>query len=336
MSWSFLKTSELGPKKWIDKYPNCKSDNQSPININSSNTKRCNLLCTLKTKYKQSKCEIFIKNNIPHISYDKGSYIEYKDAKYNLYQIAIHAPSMHTIDNIKYAMELNLYHKSMNGSIIIISILVDENDRFSSSQDFFEQFTPQLKKNKTNMSISTERDWSINKALPMDKGFYIYKGSLPYPPCDDNITWLIFKEPINITRKSYAQIKQIIQDGKNSRKNQKLNGRIVYFNSNNYNDNSSQGQVYVQCKKVNISTLDNPDEDNMEEEMYYSKKSRALSNIDNDDDYDSLSYTKKVIRIVVYIVFILLGILVGAGLFNSVILEKSIIKLYQLLYILAK
>ena len=210
MSWSFLKTSELGPKNWMDKYPICKSDNnQSPININSSNTKRCNLLCTLKTKYKQSKCEIFIKNNIPHISYDKGSYIEYKEAKYSLYQITIHTPSMHTIDNIKYAMELNLYHKSMNGSIIIISILVDENDRFSSSQDFFDQFTPQLKKNKTNMSISTERDWSINKALPMDKGFYIYKGSLPYPPCNDNITWLKFNDKdvatrcLNVARQSF-------------------------------------------------------------------------------------------------------------------------------------
>ena len=333
MTWSFLKTSELGPKHWEKRYPKCKEDNQSPIDINSTNVKRCNLLCSFRTKYKNSKCDIFIKDNVHFISYDKGSYIEYKDAKYKLYQIAIHTPSLHTIDNIKYAMELNLYHKSTNGSIVIVSILVDENDRFSSSQDFFQQFTPHLKKNKTNMSISTEKDWSINQVLPIDKSIYIYKGSLPYPPCDENITWIVYKEPINITRKSLSQIKNIIQDGKNSRKTNKLKGRIVYFNSNNYNDNSSQGQVYVQCKKVNISSLDNPEDENIQEEMIFNKndkKTEESPNIENE------AYSKKVIRIILYIIVILLGILMGGGIFNSAQFERIIIKLYQFLFILPR
>ena len=76
----------------------------------------------------------------------KRHYIELKGIKYKLYQVAIHTPSLDiVIDNVNYSGELNLYHKSSKGVIVIVCILLDENDRFSSSQDFFEQFTPRLK-----------------------------------------------------------------------------------------------------------------------------------------------------------------------------------------------
>lgn len=331
MSWSFSKSSELGPKQWSKKHPNCGNKTQSPININSSNTERCHMLCSLKMRYKKSDCDIFIKNNVPTISYDKGSYIEFKGIKYKLYQVTIHTSSLHSIDNVNYAGELNLYHKSSNGSIVIVCVLLDENDRFSSSQDFFEQFTPRLKKNQTRMSISTSKDWSVSKVIPPDKAFYLYKGSMPYPPCSDAMC-LVFKNPVNITRKSLSQIKNIIQEGKNSRKTLPLNGRIVYFNKN---AGSDTGQVYVQCKKVNVDTLEYEDEKS-EEEMYYTKKDKKQSDNDFDEEDNSESRTKTIIRVLVYLSFIILGILLGMFAFRIRIAERMIIAIYRLLYILPR
>ena len=334
MSWSFLKSSELGPKQWSKNHPNCGNKTQSPININSTDTERCHMLCSLKIRYKRSDCDIFVKNNVPTISYDKGSYIELKGIKYKLYQVAIHTSSMHSIDNVNYAGELNLYHKSSNGSIVIVCILLDENDRFSSSQDFFEQFTPSLKKNKTRMSISTSKDWGVNKIIPPDKAFYLYKGSMPYPPCSDAMC-VVFKNPVNITRKSLSQIKNIIQEGKNSRKTLPLNGRIVYFNKNDSGGGSQSEQVYVQCKKVNMDTLDYED-DKSDEELYFTKKDKKQSDEDNEEDDSSESTTKKVIRVIVYLTFIILGILIGMFAFRIRLTEKIIISIYRLLYILPR
>ena len=213
MSWSFLKGGELGPKQWSKNHPNCGNKTQSPININSTDTERCHMLCSLKIRYKRSDCDIFVKNNVPTISYDKGSYIELKGIKYKLYQVAIHTSSMHSIDNVNYAGELNLYHKSSNGSIVIVCILLDENDRFSSSQDFFEQFTPSLKKNKTRMSISTSKDWGVNKIIPPDKAFYLYKGSMPYPPCSDAMC-VVLKTQLILLEKVYLKLKILFKKGK--------------------------------------------------------------------------------------------------------------------------
>ena len=112
MSWSFQKSSQVGPSNWQNRYSNCESDTQSPINIMTQITKKCNMLCKLKMRYKPSKCNIVMKNNIPFILYDKGSFVNYKDNKYSLYQIAIHTPSLHLIDNQRYCIELNLYQIS--------------------------------------------------------------------------------------------------------------------------------------------------------------------------------------------------------------------------------
>ena len=65
---------------------------------------------------------------------------------------------------------------------------------------------------------------------------------MPYPPCSD--VCVVFKNPVNITRKSLSQIKNIIQEGKNSRKTLPLNGRIVYFNKND-TGGSEPGQKYA-------------------------------------------------------------------------------------------
>lgn len=329
MSWSFQKTSNVGPKKWGNNYSNCSSDSQSPININSSLVKRCNVLCQLNIRYRKSKCRMVNKNNIPYLLYDNGSFIEYKKVKYNLYQIAIHTPGLHTIDNVNYPMELNLYHKSLDGSKLIISLLVEDNDRFSSSQDFFNQFASSVKSVENKIfSISTDKNWSIGQAIPIDKEFYLYKGSLPYPPCDEDIVWIIMKNPINIERKNLKLLKKIIRNNYNSRPLQKLNNRIVYCNLNENNSNNIK-QVYVQCKRVNVNELDNVEEQ-QEELEYNNKKSKSKKKYKKPEPQ---KYKQTTISVLIIVVFAMLGI--GFSLLVPIkVLEELIIKLYKNLYII--
>ena len=332
MSWSFQKNSQNGPNKWDNKFSKCSSDSQSPINIITQITKKCNILCNLKMKYKNSKCNYIIKNNIPFLLYDKGSYILYKKVKYNLYQIALHTPSLHLIDNQRYCLELNLYHKSIDGSIIIISVMVEGNDRFSSSQDFFQEFVPSLTKTENKITnIPIDKRWNINQTIPLDKAFYLYKGSLPYPPCNENVTWIILQTAVNIERKHLKKIKSLILSKNNARPIQKLNNRNIYFNINDDNSKSI-GQVYVQCKKVQVKDIDNIEDEPPQEELLLDKpikktKEKVKKLVKKFDSY------KVIISILIIIVFVFLGI--GFSFLIPVRdIELIIIDFYKKIYIL--
>ena len=84
-----------------------------------------------------------------------------------------------------------------------------------------------------------------------------------------------------------------------------------------------------------MDTLDYED-DKSDEELYFTKKDKKQSDEDNEEDDSSESTTKKVIRVIVYLTFIILGILIGMFAFRIRLTEKIIISIYRLLYILPR
>ena len=266
--WSYDKDSTSGPKYWKNNYPNCGLNNQSPINIETEKTRVCNLQCQLKIKYKPSKCYVNNENNLINILYDPGSYVVYKSenaTKYNLNKMTPHVPGLHSINGKKYDMELCLYHTNSENQILIVSILINANDNFSYSQDFLNQFIPGLK-NQTysgssenpqyDYSIGVANNWNAENVLPVLRNFFIYKGTLPYPPCTKGVIWVIFENSVNISPNDLKILQERIIYN-NSRKIYPLNSnprvnRYVYYN----NDigvgigSKTKGKVYIKCKKI--------------------------------------------------------------------------------------
>ena len=93
-----------------------------------------------KIRYKRSDCDIFVKNNVPSISYDK---VAYRIKRYQIQIISSCCPYQDgSIDNVNYAGELNLTMSS--NEYFVCLYLLDEIDRFKFR--IFEQFTLALKK----------------------------------------------------------------------------------------------------------------------------------------------------------------------------------------------
>ena len=104
-NWSYRNSY-----RWKRNFPQCNSDRQSPINIDTSKVSECNELCRLSTRYNPSKCHIINKNRTPTLRYDSGSYIKFRGVLYELSKITLHTPSMHTFNGSHYDMEVQLYH----------------------------------------------------------------------------------------------------------------------------------------------------------------------------------------------------------------------------------
>lgn len=220
---------------------------QAPINIKSASSKRCEGNCDLNFYYRSSICSILNNSGNLVLDYDSGSYVNYNLLVYELDKISFTVPSSNKVDGSVYPMEMFLWHKSMDiGKVLIISVFLDVNDATSKSKAFFDILSNTLPKTSgTEKNYNTPEDWNIYNALPDSKAFYLYSGSLPQPPCTENVTWIVMDSPVNISNTVYKNIKDVI--GKNSRQIQRNYNRTIYYNPNNNPKNNRNYGSKLRC-----------------------------------------------------------------------------------------
>ncbi|MCF8273533.1 MAG: carbonic anhydrase family protein [Flavobacteriaceae bacterium] len=224
--WSY--EGETSPEHWIEieKNSDCNGTSQSPINIIDINTISVDSAETLKILYTPETVLNKVVNNGHSIQFDfnSGDSISYKNNIYHLKQIHFHESSEHTINGIKYPTEIHLVHQSNSKKITVLSILCMEGQE-SQLFEFFESFLP----------IESGQFKTINKTVdlldlfPEDKSFYSYGGSLTTPPCTENVSWIVFKQPIIISLDEVLKLKNNMPIN-NYRNEQALNSRKVYYN----------------------------------------------------------------------------------------------------------
>ena len=227
--WSFEDQEE-----W-SQFPKC-NNLQSPININTESVVNCEVLCKLSMNYKPSKCRITNRNNLITIKYDKGSKIKFKDEVYDLEKITFHTPSLHKINGDTYDLEVCLYHSfgtnepnDINNGIII-SCLFNEGPNSGKCTMFFNDFINDIpsSNNLNEVDVEVWKNWTAKLVVPDKKTFFMYEGSLPYPPCTDKYKVIVFDNIGTISKVILDTIKFNI--GNNSTEVKPLGNRTIYYN----------------------------------------------------------------------------------------------------------
>lgn len=227
--WSY--EGETSPKHWaeFEKNSDCAGESQSPINIIENNAITVNSIDDLKILYDSKTVLSKVVNNGHSIQFDfkPGDSISYKKEIYHLSQIHFHEPAEHTINGIRYPIEIHFVHKSKKGNLTVLSIFGREGD-VSQLFEFFESFLP----------IKNGESKEINKAVDLtslykeNKNFYSYSGSLTTPPCTENVNWIIFKNQIQLSHSELIKFRDNMPIN-NYRNEQPLNNRKVHFNHQN-------------------------------------------------------------------------------------------------------
>ena len=171
--------------------------NQSPINIDKKKALTCDILCDISLKYDdKSNCVLTVKNRTPIIYFNSGSNIKYNATKdvLSLKAMTIHTPSLHTINGVKYDMEVVLYHK-LGGGLdpksknyvpggTALSILFQKGSDYGDVNNFFNSFIYRIPNDKDstgeNIDVDVGDEWSPNLILPELKSFFYYEGSLSF------------------------------------------------------------------------------------------------------------------------------------------------------------
>jgi len=216
--WAY--DGEMGPDKWGDEFPTCaKGSKQSPLNITGPFEKSKDVLTVA---YKEGPLKIVNNGHTIQVNVEPGSTLKINKDVYNLLQFHFHRPSEEQIDGKPMAMVAHFVHKSAEGKLAVLGVLLNEGKDNAAIQTLWNNAPmsegPEVKPEKATFDPA--------KLVPAALTHYSYEGSLTTPPCTEGVNFYILKTPVDIGKKQVVDF----PFKRNARPVQALNGRKINAN----------------------------------------------------------------------------------------------------------
>ncbi|KAG2310213.1 hypothetical protein Bca52824_021770 [Brassica carinata] len=205
---------------------------QSPVNLSPKVARLVhNSTALIQTYYRPVEATLKNRGYDIMVSWqeDAGKLV-INNTDYKLVQSHWHAPSEHFLNGKRLAMELHMVHKSADGHLAVIGVLLREGEP--------NAFISRIMDKINLIADILNGEASIGKIDPREFGwdltnFYEYRGSLTTPPCTEDVIWTIVNKVLGTV--SREQI-DILVDARragyeaNARPAQPLYKRMVYLN----------------------------------------------------------------------------------------------------------
>jgi len=213
---------DRGPTSWgqlKDEFSVCsQGKNQSPIDITGS---LASSIEPIDIHYQPTHLNVLNNGHTIQVNYDPGSYIMVEGKKFNLLQFHFHSPSEHTVNGKHYLMEMHLVHKSKDGELAVIGVLMRTGKTNSALQKIWDNLPAHInKEKKTAVALNV-----LDLMPPVDRAFHRYNGSLTTPPCSEGIMWSIFPAEMEVSQSQADKFLSLIKA--NNRPVQPLHARKV-------------------------------------------------------------------------------------------------------------
>jgi carbonic anhydrase len=155
------------------------------------------------------------------IDYDSGSYLKIRGKRYRFIGFDFHTPGEHSFNGKTAEMEIHLHHLDAQGKRLIVAIPVVSGHRNNITLSRIWEHIPKYN------SLRQYRRIGINPIflLPSDRSYALYSGSETKPPCEENVLWIVFTNPLKVSSKDISRFHSII--GNNARPVQPLNDRVI-------------------------------------------------------------------------------------------------------------
>ncbi|XP_006880574.1 PREDICTED: carbonic anhydrase 1 [Elephantulus edwardii] len=245
-----------GPEHWGTKYPIANGNNQSPIDIKTSDVKHDTTMKPISVSYDPATAkEIINVGHSFHVTYeDKDNRSVVKGGPlseiYRLGQFHFHWGSAndhgseHTVDGTKFSGEFHIVHwnsakyssfaeaASQPDGLAIIGAFL----KVGEANPILQKVLNSLSAIKTKGKRAPFTNFDPSTLLPSSLDYWTYFGSLTHPPLYESVTWIICKETINVSSEQLAQFRSLLSNAEgenavpikhNHRLPQPLKGRTV-------------------------------------------------------------------------------------------------------------
>lgn len=207
--------------KLASEFQTCNSgQNQSPINLEPPFTSDFG---ELELNYQDTPLVIVNNGRTIKVNYQPGSSLTLDGQVYELLQFHFHQPSEHLLSGKAFEMEAHFVHQNqITGNLVVLAIFMSEGQVSQAMETIWQQI-PVSSNQESQVSILV---FNALQLLPENiSQYYRYQGSLTTPPCSENVTWLILKQPVEVSKLQIARFLEVI--GNNARPVQALNHRIL-------------------------------------------------------------------------------------------------------------
>jgi carbonic anhydrase len=225
--WSY--EGATGPEHWGKTFPTCAaspSSKQSPVDISlgdlaSSRKVKAPVLDYERTAFTVHDTGETIEGTPVNVG---ANAITLDGTRFVLQQFHLHTPSEHTVDGKPAAMELHLVHKSAEGELAVLGVLL-ELGRENVALDGFFDAIPAAAASSTSAAPTPVQ---INPAhlVPAWSDLVRYDGSLTTPPCSEGVLWNVYERPRMISKAQLGAFTAVHPE--NSRPVQPLNARTLF------------------------------------------------------------------------------------------------------------
>jgi len=201
---------------------------QSPIDIQKTSTSKLPEITAqfpqseLKIVHHEHQADAINNGHTIQVNYSEGDTLTIGGEKYALMQYHFHGPSEHTVGGKHTPMEMHMVHQSADKKLAVVGIFINEGKQTNNA---FEPIWANLPKKKSEETHFPAVKVDVNQFLPASRSTYRYDGSLTTPPCSENVKWIVFSQPIELSAAQIGKFTSIIDP--NNRPTQPLNGRTV-------------------------------------------------------------------------------------------------------------
>ncbi|WP_448679005.1 carbonic anhydrase [Pseudomonas nicosulfuronedens] len=221
--WSY--TGDHGPSHWGDLGSSlCSSGNeQSPIDVEKSKVEPKRVAASeLKLHYGKAPLTLINNGHTIQASVSDGDRLSYKGTEYRLLQFHFHNPSEHQFNHQPYPMEMHLVNQDKDGHLLVLGLMVKQGHANKQLAALWKQLPA---KEGEQTQIAAKLAPNLAKLVPTASHHLYYHGSLTTPPCTEGVQWVLFEQPIEMSKQQIEQFHQLFPD--NHRPTQTASGREV-------------------------------------------------------------------------------------------------------------
>jgi carbonic anhydrase len=230
------------------------SNATAPVNITNNTTSTCDLKCEYSFKYPISNLQVTNRGNYLSLKTDPASVppVTYNAEQYQVHEVRIFRPSLHTYGGKKADAEVIIVHNSSSGSgKLLVCVPISKGTTQNKSAKTFDAILSKVSKTAPSVNKQTLVNlptFSLDDFVPM-KPFYSYDGTLPYEPCSGKYSYVVFSKnnggAISMSSAAHSSLSKIISANSYSVKN---GSGGIYYNSKGPSQSTGLGgDIYIEC-----------------------------------------------------------------------------------------
>lgn len=235
----------------------CPNSN-APIDIGIQKISgKCDLKCAYNFKYPNSSCTATNRGDYISIAYDStsSSPVTYNAVGYNVQEIRLYTPSLHTFNGTHAVAELIIIHVSNKGTKpLLVCVPITEGSASSDGNTILTNIvnamasTAPAEGESANVSMD---NFTMDSFVPK-KPYYSYTAIQPYQPCVGDVDLIVFTPLMakcNISTASLNKLSAIISANDYTIKT----GPLLFFNEKGPGSAVVGDEIYIDCKPINKS-----------------------------------------------------------------------------------